>query len=273
MGNYISTATVRRTCGIQVAEISDDDVDATIVEVESLVPRFFNTVFTPTELIETRDGNGTNRLILMQNPVLAVRDLYIDGDQEDTANLHVYKGSGKIVLNTSASTSTFIDKQNAITIKYLYGMMEESTTSTTTSADSTAGTSVSLAVASISGFSDNDWIEIYGMDGFREVAQISGTPAGSTIVVDQLIQTHVSGSKVVLLQTSANFTKLMNLVVSIALVAKIVGESYKDIVGYTLSEMSVQKGEPYTQWRETAIQFIRERDDIMSRIKIRPYMA
>ena len=212
-------------------------------------------------------------MILMQNPVLAVRDLYIDGSQEDTANLHVYKGSGKIVLNTSASTSTFVEKQNAITIKYLYGMMEESTTSTTTSAATTAGTSVSLAVTSISGFSDNDWVEIYGMDGFREVAQISGTPAGSTIVVDQLIQTHVSGSKVVLLQTSANFTKVMNLVVSIALVARIVGESYKDIVGYTLSEMSVQKGEPYTQWRETAIQFIRERDDLMGRIKIRPYMV
>ncbi|KKM19153.1 hypothetical protein LCGC14_1658530, partial [marine sediment metagenome] len=216
--------------------------------------------------------NGTNRLILMQNPVLAVRDLYIDGSQEDTANLHVYKGSGKIVLNTSASTSTFMEKQNAITIKYIYGMMEESSTSTTTSADSTAGTSVALSVASESGFTANDWVEIYGMDGFREVAQVSST-ASNVITVDQLVQTHISGSKVVLLQTSANFTKLMNLVVSIALVARIVGESYKDIVGYTLSEMSVQKGEPYTQWRETAIQFIRERDDLMSRIKIRPYIA
>ncbi|KKL54085.1 hypothetical protein LCGC14_2268970, partial [marine sediment metagenome] len=93
------------------------------------------------------------------------------------------------------------------------------------------------------------------------------------IVVDQLIQTHVAGSKVVKLQISENFKKLMNLIASLALVARIVGESYKDIVGYTLSEMSVQKGEPYTQWRETAIQFIRERDDLMSRIKIRPFVA
>ncbi len=273
MGTYITIASVRRTCGIGSSEISDADVESVITEIEAQVPRYFNTVFTPTERIETVDGNGTNRLILMQNPVLAVRDLYIDGDQEDAANLHVYKGSGRIVLNTSASTSTFIDKQNAITIKYIYGMMEESTTSTTTSAATTAGTSVSLAVAAISGFSDNDWVEIYGMDGFREVAQISGTPAGSTIVVDQLVQTHVSGSKVVLLQTSANFTKLMNLMASIALVARIVGESYTDTVGYSLGALQVQKGEPYTQWRETAIQFIKERDDLMSRIKIRPYIA
>lgn len=202
-----------------------------------------------------------------------MRDLYIDGNQEDTANLHVYKPSGKIVLSPSSSTFTFVEKPNAITIKYIYGMMEESSTSTTTSAATTAGTTVSLTVASITGFTDEAWIEIYGMDGYREVAQISGTPSGNTIVVDQLVQTHVSGSKVVLLQTSANFTRLMNLIASIALVARIVGESYKDTVGYSLGALSVQKGEPYTQWRETAVQFIKERDDLMKRIKIRPYIA
>lgn len=269
---YITVASVRRTCGIGSSEISDADVTSTIEEVEAQVPRYFNTVFTPTELIETQDGNGTNRLILMQNPVLAVRDLYIDGDQEDTANLHVYKGSGKIVLNTSASTSTFIKKQNAVTIKYIYGMMEESSTSTITDAASTAGTSVALSVVSETGFSVDDWVEIYGMDGFKEAAKVSGTDTGE-ITVDQLVQTHESGSTVVKLQISANFTKLMNLVTSIALVARIVGESYTDIVGYTLGELQVQKGEPYTQWRETAIQFIKERDDLMGRIKIRPYIA
>ncbi|KKL87185.1 hypothetical protein LCGC14_1937240 [marine sediment metagenome] len=270
---YITVASVRRTCGIGSSEISDADVTSTIAEVEAQVPRYFNTVFTPTELIETRDGNGTNRLVLKQNPVLAVRDLYIDGTQEGAENLHVYKGSGKIVLNTSASTSTFIRKQNAITINYIYGMMEESSTSSTTSEAEEAGTSVSIALASITGFADEDWVEIYGMDGFREVAQINATPAGGAIVVDQLIQTHVAGSKVVKLQISENFKKLMNLIASIALVARIVGESYTDTVGYSLGALQVQKGEPYTQWRETAIQFIRERDELMNRIKIRPYIA
>ena len=62
----------------------------------------------------------------------------------------------------------------------------------------------------------------------------------------------------------------MNLIASIALVARIVGESYTDIVGYNIGEMRVQKGEPYTQWRETANQLIKERDELMSRISIRP---
>ena len=272
MGTYIDADTVRRTCGIGSSEISDADVNSTITEIESLVPRYFNTVFTPTEVIETRDGNGTNRMILKGNPLLAVRDLYIDGNQEEAANLHIYKSSGKIVLSPSSSTFTFIEKPNAITIKYIYGMIEESSTSTTTDAASTAGTSVALSVASERGFSTDDWIEIYGMDGYREAAKVSSTATG-VITVDQLVYDHESGSKVVLLQTSANFTRVMNLIASIALVARIVGESYTDTVGYSLGALQVQKGEPYTQWRETAIQFIKERDDLMKRIKIRPYIA
>ena len=62
----------------------------------------------------------------------------------------------------------------------------------------------------------------------------------------------------------------MNITCAIAMVARIVGESYTDIVGYTLGEMSVQKGEPYTQWRETATQLIKERDKILADIKPRP---
>ncbi len=271
MPKYITVKSVRRTCGILEAEINNTDVLSTIEEVESLVPRFMNTVFTPTERIEIRDGNGTSRLILKQNPLLGVRDLYIDGAQEDAANLHVYKQSGKIVLDTSASTNTFLNKPNAIVVKYIYGMVEESDTSTTTSAATTAGTSVSLSVAAITGFKNNDWLEIYGMDGYKEIAQINATPTGTTIQVDQLVQTHESGSTVVKMVTSEQFKRLMNLVASLALIARIVGQSYTDIVGYTISEMSVQKGEPYTQWRETAIQFIRERDMIMSAIKPRPY--
>lgn len=272
MGTYITVATVRRTVGIGSSEISDVDVEATIAEIESLIPRYFNTQFTPTEKIEVRDGNGTNRLILMKNPLLAVRELKIDGATEDPANLHIYKPSGKIVLSTSASTASFIKKQRAIVIKYIYGMVEESSTSTTTDADSVAGTSVALSVVSESGFTADDWVEIYGMDGYKEVAQVSSTAAG-TITVDQLVQTHESGSTVVLLQISANFTRLMNLVASISMVARIVGESYTDTVGYSLGALSVQKGEPYTQWRETAVQFIRERDELMRKIKPRPYVA
>lgn len=271
-GTYVTVASVRRTCGIGSSEISDGDVGSTITEVEKQVQRFFNTVFTPTEKIDILDGNDTNRIILDQNPLLSVRALKIDGTTEDPANLEIYKESGYIFLGEDADTSTFTDKRNAIVVKYIYGTVENSSTSTTSSADEVAGTSVSVAVADDDGFADENWVEIYGMDGNREVAQISGTPTGNVLILDQLVQTHESGSTVVKLETSENFKKLMNLIASVALVARIVGQSYTDIVGYNLGELHVQKGEPYTQWRETAKQLIKERDEMMARIINRPYI-
>ena len=267
-GSYVTIASVRRTCGIGESEISNDDIGSIIAECEPQVERFFNTSFIPKERIDILDGNGTLRLVLDKNPLLSVRELKIDGTTEDPANLHTYKESGVIELSSSASTSTFKEMNNAIVIKYIYGMVEESATDTTSTAATTAGTDVSITVSSITDFDDEDWVEVYGMDGYREAAQINATPSGSTIQVDQLVLTHESGSKVVKLQTNQIITKLMNIACSIAMVARIVGESYTDIVGYTLPEYSVQKGEPYTQWRETATQLIKERDRIIGTAKL-----
>lgn len=272
MGDYIDVASVRRTCGIQSTEISNDDVNSTITEVEAQIPRYFNTFYVATERIDILDGDGTNRLLLDKNPLLNVRELKIDGTTEDPANLIIYKDSGYIYLGTEATTSTFKLGRSKVAVKYLYGTMDYSTTKTTTSAAEVAGTSVSVGVVDSSSFSENDWIEIYGMDGKREVAQISSVTDGTTIVLDQLVQTHESGSTVVKLEINETFVKLMNIVAGIALVARIIGQSYDDNTGYTLGELSIQKGEPYTQWRETANQLIKERNEIMGRLINRPYI-
>lgn len=269
-GTYVTLVSVRRTSGIASSEISDADVKAIIDECEPQVERFYNTSFTPKEIIEERDGNETKRIILRRNPVLVVRDLYIDGTQEDTANLHVYKESGKIELNSEATVNTFKTGSKKIRIKYVFGFLEESSTSSTTSAAEVAGTDVSVALASITGFADEDWVEIYGMDGNREVGQINGSPGAGAIVIDKLVYAHESGSTVVKLQLNPVFEKIINYCCALAMVARIVGQSYTDIVGYNIGEMRVQKGEPYTQWRETAVQLIKERDRLMAAIKPRP---
>jgi len=273
-GTYVTVASVRRTVGIDSTEISDADVGAIITEVEVQVPRRFNTVYVPTETLDILDGDGTNRLKLDNNPLLSVRELKIDGTTEDPANLEIYKDSGLIFLGESADTSKFVNKRNKIVIKYIHGsLLHSKTVKSTTSAAEVAGTDVSIALASITGFADEDWIEIYGMDGKREVAQINATPAGGAIVVDQLVHTHESGSFVVKLEIDANFTKIMNIVTGIAMVARIIGQSYDENTGYSLGELRIQKGEPYTQWRETANQLIKERDDLMRTIGIRPYIV
>ena len=274
MGTYILIADVRRTVGIGSSDIDDTDVEAAITEVEDEVPRYFNTVFTPTERIDILDGTGTDRIVLDKNPLLAIRELKIDGTTVSPLYVHAYKESGLIILGSSAEVRSFSTSSPLdISIKYLYGMVEESSTSSTTSAAEAVGTSVSIALASISGFADDDWCEIYGTDGFREVFQIDGTPAAGAIVADQLVYTHASGSTVVKLEINETFNKLMNIIASLQLVLRKVGESATDITGYNLAEFRVQKGEPYTQWRETALQLIRQRDEIYKRFKIRPYIA
>lgn len=268
-GNYVTLASVRRTSGIASAEISDEDVKAIIDECEPQVERHYNTKFTPKEFIEDLDGNGTYRVVLRNNPLLAVRDLYIDGTQEDVSTLYIYKSSGKIELTNTSTASVFKEGSKKVVVKYLYGWLEESSTTTNTDTVSVAGTSVALSVDSSTGFTADDWVEVYGMDGNREIAQVSATDTGE-ITVDQLVFGHVSGSVVVKIEIPTIFKKLINVVCALAMVARIVGQSYTDIVGYTLDEFHVQKGEPYTQWRETATQLIKERDRLMSEVKPRP---
>ena len=268
-GDFATVAEVRRICGIAATEISDVDVGLMIVDAEAKIPRFFNTYFKPTEVIEINDGEGTSRHHLEKNPVLGVRALKIDGTTVDPDDLELQKESGYIFLGSGAEVPTFSSKRNSVVVKYVYGsVIHSQTVSTTSSAATIAGTGVSVSVASETGFAENDWVEILGMDGYREAAKITATGVGS-ITLDQLVLTHESGSSIVKLEVEHIFIELMNTVCAIACVARIIGQSYTDIVGYTLAEMHVQKGEPYTQWRETANQLIRQRDDIMSRISIR----
>lgn len=269
-GTYITVASVRRTSGVSVKQVSDDDVGAAITEVEKQVPRKFNTVFVPTERIEILDGDGSNRMLLGFNPVLAVRELKIEGETEDVSTLEVYKDSGYVFLGEDSTASKFVNKRNKNVFKYIYGTVEHSdSVSTETDADSVAGDSVALSVDSEADFVENDWVEIFGMDGKIEAAQITGTATG-VITVDQLVLSHESGSTVVKLVVNDNFTKLMNIIVGISLVARVVGESADDIVGYNLAEFRIQKGEPYTQWRETVNQLIKEREELYKMIMIRP---
>ena len=269
-GTYISVESVRRTCGIGENEISDVDVGATITEIEAQVPRYFNTHFIPTEKIEILTGDGTNRLLVNQNPVLSVRELKIEGSTVDPADLEIWKDSGYVYLGEDADTATYVEDRNQVVIKYIYGTVEKSSTSTASTAASVAGSSVALAVSDETGFAEDDWVEVIGMDGYQEVAQITAT-ASDEITVDKLVLTHESGSTITKLEINTNFTKLMNIIASIALVARIIGQSYDENTGYSIGELSIQKGEPYTQWRETANQFIKERDAMMKRISIRPY--
>ena len=269
--SFISADDVRRASGAPSSLISDTLIEQAIAIVEEEMQRWMNTAFTPTERIEYRNGTGTDTIVLQKNPVLSVRELIVNSSTNITpSTLYWDKSSGRLILSDTSESSIFTEGTKNTIIKYLYGLLIESSTSTATTADASTGTSVSLTVSDITGFSDSDWVEIYGMDGNREVAQISGTPTGTTIVVDKLIKTHESGSKVVKLTIPEYIKRYMEIEAAIYIAIYAIGGTYTFNTSYSLGELSVNKGEPYPQWREVIQRMINERKLRRATIKIRP---
>ena len=267
MPTYITVAEVRTASGDFDEKVSDARIEGIIDRIEKTSEKWLNTKFTPTAIIETQTGNKTTFAILEKNPVLAVRALEINETSVTPAYIKAFKDSGKIVLTTEAEVSRFTSSAvGDVIISYLYGWVQESSTSTTIDTASEAGSSVALSVASESGFTALDWVEIYGTDGNREVAQVSATDTGE-LTVDQLVYDHVSGSTVVLLEIEANVKRYLEVESAITVVTAIIGATATDITGHQLGDLRVQKGEPYAQWRATLISLRAERDELKTRIK------
>jgi hypothetical protein len=268
----ITVQEVRNISGVTVDLVDDDSINQSIAEAEREVSRYLNAAFTPVETIDVLDGNGTNIIVLPKSPVLALRELKINGTSITLAgNLFFSRDSGKLEINAygTAEEKTFRAKSQSIIVKYVHGWLEPSNRQTTTTAASTTGNSVALAVSDEEGFEVNSWIEIYGMDGYKECAKVTAVTTNQ-ITVDILRFSHESGSVVKLLEVREEIKKLMRCVASISAVARVLGQSFDDITGYTMGEFSVQKGEPYTQWRETAVQLQGQAREILARVKPRP---
>jgi hypothetical protein len=268
---FITADDVRRASGAPSSLISDAFINEAITIVESEMKRWMNTAFVPTQRIDHLNGNSLQRLFTMKNPLLSVRALTINDSTSITpSTLDWSKSSGKVTLSNSSEGSVFTTGNNNTFIKYLYGLLEDSSTETTTTAAAIVGTSVALSVASITGFADEDWVEIYGMDGSKEVAQINDTPVGTTIQVDQLVKAHESGSTIIKLQIPYYIKRFMEIEATIYVAVYAIGGTYTFNTSYSLGELSVNKGEPYPQWREVIQRMINERKMRRATIRIRP---
>jgi len=62
--------------------------------------------------------------------------------------------------------------------------------------------------------------------------------------------------------------RMMVVKTAMAGVARVVGQSFNEVTGYTLSKdgesEQVQRGEPYTQWREVNVQLRQEWKTLLS---------
>ena len=106
--------------------------------------------------------------------------------------------------------------------------------------------------------------------GNREVAKINTITDATHIVLDELVLAHESGSIVVKLECPYHIKRYMELEAAIAVGLQAVGKTYTFNASYGLGDFNVVKGVPYTHWRETIVQNIKERNALQSKVKPRP---
>jgi len=270
---FITAAEVRTASGITDKFISDDDMNSLAYDLEYESERILNTSFTPKRIIEVHEGDTSNRLIVERNPIMRVRAMTVDETVITTDYIRIDQEPGIIWLTGDAETSTLAKKKserNLIKIDYEYALLESTTTQTETTADEVTGTTVTIEVSDSTDFVEDDYVRINGMDSKYEVAKISSVPDGTSIIVDRIVQDHESGSLVTKMDVPQIAKRFMVIATSLAGVGRVVGQSFDEITGYSLGDMRVQKGEPYTQWRETAVQLRKEYDTILLTFQRRP---
>jgi len=268
---FISVKEIRGACGITDKFISDYDFTVLAERMEDSVENFLNTRFTPTTVIDRLQGNDTERILLRNKPVTKLRTVNIDGTDIDLDDVRIDKISGILWLNSGASPNNFRSKsteQYLCRIKYDYCYFNPTTTSTDSSADVVSGSSISITVDSSTGFTVGDYVELEGIDGKIEVAKVTVIADSTHITVDTLTMDHATDTLITKQEVPGVVKRMMVIRTAMAGVARVVGQSFDEVTGYTLSKEGeseqVQRGEPYTQWREVNVQLQQEWKTLLS---------
>lgn len=267
---FISVSDVRYSSGAPLSLISNAAIEHAISIVEAETAKKMNTKFVPTRRIDIMDGTGNNRFFTEKNPVLKILACKSDDNNIEPGWLDVSRGSGMCRLNQDSDTNTFVAIQNGLRVSYLFGhLIADDDNRTTTNGAVSAGTSVVVTVDDAGTIVANDWVEVIGTDGNREVAQVT-LVSTNDLTVDLLNFDHEDESVLYKIQIPPEIKRFMELEASIYVGINAIGATYTFNASYSLGDLSVVKGVPYTHWRESVGKCIQEREALRKYIKARP---
>ena len=109
---------VRHLTHVGEEAVTDADIEFYFEQAENTIESDSGKKFVPTTIEETRDGDGSDNMILYNIPIISIESLTIDGTSIDSANYVYYPKTGKLTL--TVGTFTTISLQN-IVINYTYG--------------------------------------------------------------------------------------------------------------------------------------------------------
>ncbi len=267
---FITVADVRYASGAPVSLIGDTAVEHAIVIVEAETSKKMNTKFVPTRRVDIMDGTGNNRFFTEKNPVLKIMSCKSDDNDIEPDWIDVSRGSGLCRLNEDSDTNVFIAKQNSLRVDYLFGhLVPDDDNRTTTNGAVAAGSSIAITVDDAGTIAAADWIEIMGTDGNKEVTLVTDV-TGSVVTVDLLNFAHVDESVLYKIQIPYEIKRFMELEAAIYVGINAIGATYTFNASYSIGDLSVVKGVPYTHWRESVLKNIQEREALRKYIKARP---
>ena len=273
---FLTLNDIRLASGLTTTQIVDNDLSSIGEQAEYDTERELNTVFTPRTVIDAIEGDGSNRLVNLRNPLLRVRSLNIDSVSVSPSSLRLDPLSG-IVWLTSASEFTYFrskdTERNLVRVMYDYGYFEPDVVQTTSTTADVAGTGVTIDVSSSTGFSVNDYVQIVGMDSMIETAKITGVPTGASIVVDLLTQSHASGSLVIRQRTPKTAIRIMAVNAALKAIGNIIGSKLDAVQSYTIGEESVNTVDVLASMNATLASLNAEKTLLLSAFRIRPGVA
>ena len=265
MANIVTVAEVRTLTGIPSDLLSDTSITEKITLSQEKALDYFNVYITPTLVTEIKDGNNKYQIMINKPYILKLVSLKTKTSTISLENTNINYRSGIITMDSTSAPSLFPANINNIKIKYLSAFMSKTDTVTETTAATTAGTSVSISVDSESGFANDDWVIVEGLDNHFEVAKVTSTSSG-TIVVDELLQTHENESLITKVQTHPLLKQFILYESAVAAGIDVIGASYTFNTSYTLEGVAVTKGVPYPHFEKNVNENIKQRDILRNQI-------
>ena len=269
MTNLVTAAQVRLVCGLPSNLLNDSELDGIIAIVEAKMPQFLNCKsLLPVEDIAIFTGyNVLDSHKMPFQMVLSVRSLTVGENTVTAGNVTWDEESGIVTLGNEAEAAVWSKSDKANIVKYVTGYVREDlSVSTTTTLAEVAGTNVSIALASITGFSEDGWVVIYGTDGYRETTQINAAPGGGAIQVDQLVYGHTAGSLVRKMTVPGEILELIMFEAGLFALVNVTASTYVINTSYSLGDISATKGVPYTHMINAFDRLYKRRNDVLKRV-------
>lgn len=275
MVQIVTIAEVRAISGAPSSLIDDTTVSTQIDLVQEQTRKKFEIEFFPTTAIETLTGNLKDKIMVQEQFPLTVFSLF-NGDTEiDAENIYVHTENGIIELygDTSVSSqfgnlgSRFSNFDLDIKIKYLFGVVERNRdVQSETTATIAAGTTVSVDFIDASNFAVNDFVFIEDLNQQKEVAKIT-VISTNTVTFERLVNSYESGALVTKAKTHELVRSFVLYEAALAVAVNAIGSTFSVATSYSVPELTVVKGVPWTHWANNFDRNQKLRNEILTQLR------